>query len=205
MKRILFVLIICFLSNSFVKAQHFNGGIIVGMSASQVSGDNLSGFDKAGIFGGVFANFQISEKSVVQMEIDYIEKGSKQNPKEKNNFYSYILKLNYVEIPLLYKYIFSDKLSFELGPYCAILIKDAFEEQNEVTVNRPFNKQDIGITVGIAYSITQNLKIDMRNSNTFFTFPVREHLSGAKKWYNQGQYNTVLTFSIQYQFKNKKE
>jgi hypothetical protein len=203
MRKFLFVLIIYFLSNFFVNAQHFNGGIIAGISASQVSGDNLSGFDKAGVFGGVFANLQISEKSVFQIEIDYIEKGSKQNPKEKNGFYSYILKLKYVEVPLLYKYIYSDKLSFELGPYCAILIKDAFEEQNEVIVDdRAFNKQDIGITVGIAYSITPNLKINMRNSNTFFVFPVREHLSGAKKWYNQGQYNTVLTFSIQYQFKN---
>ena len=33
-----------------VKSQNFNGGLIGGISTTQVSGDNLSGYNKSGLF-----------------------------------------------------------------------------------------------------------------------------------------------------------
>ena len=38
------------------QAQEFGGGIILGLSTSQVGGDNLAGFYKAGLLIGIFAN-----------------------------------------------------------------------------------------------------------------------------------------------------
>ena len=61
-------------------AQNFGGGIILGLSTSQVDGDNLGGFNKAGLLVGAFANTSISEFYAFQMEITYIQKGSN-NPK----------------------------------------------------------------------------------------------------------------------------
>ena len=54
-KKILFLFIILISVN--VKSQNFNGGLIGGISTSQVSGDNLSGYNKAGLFLGLFASF----------------------------------------------------------------------------------------------------------------------------------------------------
>ena len=46
---------------SNLQAQNFGGGIILGLSTSQVSGDALGGFNKAGLLAGVFANKSIFE------------------------------------------------------------------------------------------------------------------------------------------------
>ena len=46
-KKILFLFIILISNN--VKSQNFKGGLIGGISTSQVSGDNLSGYNKSGI------------------------------------------------------------------------------------------------------------------------------------------------------------
>ena len=43
-KKILFLFIILISIN--VKSQNFNGGLIGGISTTQVSGDNLSGYNK---------------------------------------------------------------------------------------------------------------------------------------------------------------
>ena len=61
---------------SNLQAQNFGGGIILGLSTSQVGGDDLAGFNKAGVLAGVFANKSISELLSLQMEMNYIQKGS---------------------------------------------------------------------------------------------------------------------------------
>ena len=50
----------------------FEGGVILGLSTSQVSGDDLAGFNKAIVFGG-FTN-RILSRETAQLEIVYIQK-----------------------------------------------------------------------------------------------------------------------------------
>ena len=73
-----------------VNAQNFGGGVILGLSSSQVGGDDLSGFHKTGGLIGIFVNNSISKLLSVQMEMTYIQKGSKNphmnDPKYVNNF-----------------------------------------------------------------------------------------------------------------------
>ena len=44
-----------------MQAQNFGGGVVIGVSTSQVGGDNLAGFYKAGLLIGIFANKNLSE------------------------------------------------------------------------------------------------------------------------------------------------
>ena len=53
--HILFILIFFHL---FTFGQNFNAGGIIGINTSQVSGDNLSGFNKVGIRTGGFVNLE---------------------------------------------------------------------------------------------------------------------------------------------------
>lgn len=93
-------------------AQEVFGGLVFGINGSQVAGDVASGYDKAGIHAGLFAYTFISEKSVFQMELVYSQKGARKNPTEKNGYQQYLLRLNYVDLPFIYKYIYNDKLNF---------------------------------------------------------------------------------------------
>ena len=74
------ILLFCGFLTLSIQAQNFGGGFILGLSTSQVSGDNLGGFNKAGLLAGVFANTSISELLSFQMEMTFIQKGS-DNPK----------------------------------------------------------------------------------------------------------------------------
>ena len=53
-----------FISLTFfqVNGQGFKAGLIVGLSATQLSGDNLGGFDKAGLIAGGMVKTELSKK-----------------------------------------------------------------------------------------------------------------------------------------------
>ena len=84
MKRILFVFIIFILNVGYSFSQQFHGGIMAGLAGTQVAGDSYSGFKKAGIFAGGFVSLDVGGESSMRMEITYFQKGSRENPTEKN-------------------------------------------------------------------------------------------------------------------------
>ena len=188
----LLMIFICSLS-----AQRFNGGLIGGMSTSEISGDRFNGPSKVGLFTGVFGNFYISDKSSIQMELEYIQKGSRKVP-DSTDVTFYLLRINYVEIPLLYKYDLTKKITFEAGPSLGYLI-GKYEEVNGEELTNPFKKWDFQLAVGGYYNLTKHLKFNVRYTNTLF-FPVRNGASGTTYWLRKGQYNEVLSFLLHYQF-----
>ena len=191
-----FAILLCcgFLSTS-IHAQNFGGGLILGLSSSQVSGDKLGGFNKAGILAGVFAKKSISENLSIQMEITYIQKGSR-NP---DNTTPHEYDLDYVEIPLFLKYQTKYQLKIEAGFLTGILINQ-IEYSNGMKLtnisNGNFNKFDFGIGIGIDYSISEKLTLNSRISNTLFFSPTREY--SVQTFINRVNYNSVLSFAIHY-------
>ena len=87
----------------------------MGLTTSQISGDNLAGFNKLGIAVGIFTKRNLSEKSSLKFEISYFQKGSKNN-NLNSNFNSF--KLNYIETPFYFNY-----LEFVLSPKYIFIIK----------------------------------------------------------------------------------
>ena len=68
------VLLFCGFLTLSIQAQNFGGGLIAGLSTSQVAGDNLAGFNKIGMMAGAFVTFPqvYSENIKLQLEIIYI-------------------------------------------------------------------------------------------------------------------------------------
>ena len=206
MKRALFLfLFLILLTAQQAKAQSFAGGALLGFNASQVSGDNLGGYDKAGISGGFFVSKQINEKSELEMRITYSAKGSRDVPNfEKGKYTAYYLKLNYVEVPILYRYKFkmvwlmaglsggyliSSSIANESGP---------FPENSDE--NRPFKKYEVCTQLGVALPFADHWEAELKSADTFALLPVRPHASGANFRLNFGQLNSVLAFSLKYRF-----
>ena len=63
--------------SSSLKAQRFTGGVMIGGDVSQVDGDTYSGYTKFGYLGGAYVGLQVSPHSSFQMELEYIQKGSR--------------------------------------------------------------------------------------------------------------------------------
>jgi hypothetical protein len=121
MRRFLFTTFF-FISGMVLHAQNFRAGLIAGLSTTQVAGDQLSGFNKAGIIGGGFVNAAMGEKISIQMEILFIQKGSRKPVDIDNNNAYYVMRLSYIEVPLLFKWQAAQKFNNELGPSFGTLI-----------------------------------------------------------------------------------
>lgn len=201
MKLRILSLIICLIPLCYNNAQSFKGGVLAGISASEISGDRLEGPNKAGIYAGVFVYRDITPKSSLQMELNYVQKGSRNNP-DTASPYSYILRLNYIEIPFHYRYNFHPKMSLEAGLSYGVLIH-SYEEINERIydeISPTFKSGDFSFNIGFFYSFTDKLRFNIRYSNS--VLHVRPHGSGATYRLNKGQYNEVLSFVFFYQLNN---
>ena len=183
-----------------VHAQTFRAGAFAGVSTSQVSGDNLGGFDKAGLYAGGFVNIPMGERWLMQMEISYIQKGSRPSEADREaNFPGVYPTLNYAEVPILFIYKAKPKINIEAGLAAGILVysreEDTFTERD---ILRPYNDFDFSFELGVDYFFSEKISINSRWGNSIL--PIRKHESGQTYGLNLGQYNSVIAFSLRYHF-----
>jgi hypothetical protein len=200
MLRKLVILTFLLTAGEFLFAQNFHAGVIAGLSGTQVAGDNLSGFNKAGIIAGGFVNTKSSESTSLQMEIIFIQKGSRMPVQPDNDNHFYVLHVSYFEVPVLFKWQVVPKFNFEVGPSFGALVFS--EEENEWGVINgmpPFKKFEFSGNVGLSYPLTEKLVLNSRFNNSIL--PIRPFAdSPLNNFFNRGQYNTVLMFTIHYEF-----
>ncbi|MBI9038068.1 MAG: PorT family protein [Bacteroidales bacterium] len=195
----LFIISLFLLFGIITKSQIvFNGGIMGGLVGSQVAGDTYSGFDKLGFSGGVFANLEISSHSLLQMELSFIQKGSRFNPEpEKGLFDEYIMRLNYIELPVLFQYSFLKKFKAEAGIGCDFLLSH-FEEKNHQSVaDNPFREMNLNLIFGLYYAIDEKFSVNFRTNNS--VTGLRKNKQGVPRFGSYGQYSDALVLSIYYQ------
>ena len=193
MKRIFF-LIILFIFQFKSSAQEFNAGFLSGLSTTQVSGDNLAGYNKAGLIIGGFVNRDISPSLALQIEMMYIQKGSS-NPKVENLIAE--INLEYIEIPLILVLKSSEKINFDFGIHISALIDGYYKDIYGILENQiEFNNYEFGGIGGIAYKLNEKISLCTRLSNSII--PIANHASGQTYRLNKGKYNTGLNFIIRY-------
>jgi hypothetical protein len=189
-------------STIYSNAQVFNGGMMAGIVASQVAGDNYSGFHKAGLFAGAFVNLQIADHSALQMELEYFQKGSRENPTKKNNYAQYLFRTSYIEMPLLYQYIINNRIKVEAGPSIGFNTGyyeeiDSYEQKDGI---QPA-KLSYQINVGLYVALTKNLMVNIRTNNSILNIRSRNTDGDVHRFFDYGQYNDSLVLSVFYQIK----
>jgi hypothetical protein len=202
---IVLLLISPFFCAQSLSAQNIQGGFQLGISASQISGDQLAGFNKAGPYGGFYAFTKIKEQGAFQMEINFVQKGSfdGMHP-DRGDYYEYSLNMNYIEVPFLYKYSLpKQKFVLVAGFSYARLIGNAVEkDENGVFTQLPtdpkFRNWELGIQGGLEYYFHEKWHAVFRAENSLLH--VREHSGGATYMLNRGQYHSVLMLSLAYTF-----
>lgn len=191
------IMIFCTAFVQGVNAQAFKAEIACGVMGTQVSGDDLSGFNKAGIYAGAGVRIKFNEKAGVGFRILYFQKGSRMPLKNDGTDSAYyLLRLNYVEVPLMFRYRLSKKLYLEAGPSLGYLFK-SYEEDENGPLNmkgRPFYSFDFSAMMALGFHLTEQLDLMMLYGQS--VVPVREHESQAVYRLNAGQYNSELGFSL---------
>lgn len=200
----------------YASAQGFRGGLKAGLSASEVSGDGSGGLNKLGLFASIFTDYKVSDRSFWHLELMYIQKGSREfNDPDPDDpmpspYRDYTFTLQYIEIPVLFKIDFpimgrlrhTQYLSGEIGISVSKVIGHA--ETNDFGVDitdlmaedRPFHNAELNAILGIVVPLRANFAFSARLIQGIS--PLRDHASGKKTWYNQGQYNTAWALGLSY-------
>jgi hypothetical protein len=199
------ILLFCGFLSLSIKAQNFGGGLILGFSTSQVGGDDLGGFNKAGLLVGAFVNKSISELLSGQMEMTYIHKGSNNpnmNDSEHKDYGQEDISSSYIEVPLLLQYQQNSKLIIEGGVQLAYLINGYYNDLNgkiPIYSVDPFIKYDFGLLLGIDYRYSEHISLNTRLSNSILPIGAEDYdVVDSYNSSRKGKYNSVLRFAIHY-------
>ena len=203
MNKFLFFFFLFHFSN--IHCQNFKGGFFAGITSSQVSGDELGGFNKFGPSFGLFVKKHF-DKYKFKVELLYTTKGSKRilNFNELNNqndfaydsYTNYNFHLDYIGVPLIIILDLKKKFEIELGTSFDFLINQSEEIEYYIDNSRKVKTLDLCIISGIKYLINEKIDFNLRLSNSIL--PIRPHASDQVYKLNMGQYNTTLNLSLHY-------
>lgn len=169
-----------------------------GVSSSQISGDRLRGFDQLGITGGIGTELQTNDSWKPRLEILFSQVGSRKNARpDEGDFDSYLLRLNYVQVPISMSYI-TGSTGFELGlaPAYLLSLKEEDENGTVVGLGREFKDYDLGALLGIRYLFAEKWELSTRLVQS--VLPVRDHTGSSTFRLNRGQYNTAIQFVLRF-------
>jgi hypothetical protein len=186
----------------------------LGVNVCQVHGDGYSGFHKLGLFAGVAVNAYLKPKSSLEIGFYFSQKGARHIPNpNKGDFHFYSLNMNYIDVPVSFRYQLNKDYFISLGPSIAILT-GYFEEIDYVnyTGSYPVNLFEYGINFGLGKKIKDRFFVEIRTSNSYI--PIRGYGSFVNnvyysnfiaKAFNKGFYNNILTLFVSYKIYLKRK
>ncbi len=204
---LLFIPLLFYCSMSF--SQVFHGGVLAGITASQVDGDTYSGFDKLGFQGGVFIITPITKGIDARLEIKFTSRGAKNQASEDNTGF-YKLTLFYIDLPVLAAIKVKQLGSIEFGLIPGYLFAVTGEDDYgkipaESLVD--FHKFDLGTLLGISFNVSEKIALNLRYSYSIISIRDLESSNDYYSWFgnlfgfSEGDYNNYLSFGVNYLIK----
>jgi hypothetical protein len=135
-------------------------GIKGGVNFSNVHNSNNVEYDtKTGFHAGLLAHFHVSPQFAIQPEVLYSAQGAKFDAASINTR----MNLGYINVPVMFQYMFSNGFRLEAGPQVGFLVSGKTEAGNvEVDIKDDLNTVDFGVGGGIGYISKSGLGIDAR-------------------------------------------
>jgi Outer membrane protein beta-barrel domain len=162
MKKILSLLTLLSVISVGVYAQGISGGLKLGLNlANQTIKSSDMGFTaspsfRPSIHAGGYLTVMLNEKFGIQPEVLYSGQGYKQN--------GGTLAMDYITIPVLFRYNFTPIFSAHLGPQMGFLMsaKAKYDGADEEDMKDYFKGSDIGIAGGVNIDLPMGLNFAAR-------------------------------------------
>ncbi|MFZ1703126.1 MAG: porin family protein [Saprospiraceae bacterium] len=186
MNRLKFLTIALVLVTGTIQAQHINIGIKGGLNAFTISSNNNTDYNvKLGFVAGLLGHIHLSQKYAFQPEIVYSVQGSSYKISGSDSK----LNLNYINIPLIFQYMYDNGFRLQAGPQVGFLTGAKFVSgSNEVDLKSSFKSTDIGVSVGMSYvKPSTGLGIDVRYNHGLTDIDV-----SSNKSFNRGGQLTIF-------------
>ena len=147
MKKIILFTSTIFLMNIFSNAQDVNVGIKAGTIFTKIDGQSFKDGYKQSFQGGLFMELELNKKIGIQPEFLYSQ------TKVENNsgtlpytFQNNNVNLNYLSIPILFKYKIAKILSLNVGPQYSFLLNKS--DNKLVGGAEPFKSSELAMVGG---------------------------------------------------------
>ncbi|MBK9720156.1 MAG: PorT family protein [Saprospiraceae bacterium] len=149
MKILLNLVWITFMLSATVDAQHVNLGIKAGLNLYNVSSDDNSEYDsKAGIHVGLIGHVHLKDHFALQPEIIYSVQGAKSSEANSDDK----INLGYINIPVLFQYMFDNGFRIQAGPQLGILVNAKAESNNiSIDIKDDLKAIEFAIAAGLSY------------------------------------------------------
>ncbi len=219
MKKLFFAVVITAVTMTSINAQKF--GAKVGLNLANITGDNTDGNKmQIGAHIGGFAEFEITEQFAFQPEILFSMQGYKNESNTETNIGGIVsksnielsAKMNYINIPLMFKYYVTEGISLELGPQIGFLISakadssvktkitdgttvlsEINSEANGTDVKDNIKSLDYGLNIGVGYKMENGLLFGARYNLGLANLNDLEGTDFSNK-------NSVISISVGYFF-----
>lgn len=174
-------------SISSATAQSFRAHALLGLNATQIDGDNLWGYNQAGILGGVKVALPLSDAISVQAGMLYSAKGSRNGEYEPGFT---IIRLSYLELPIEIQGQLVNKVYLFGGLSPNYLINARSDLGFGFEPNRTgFRNFDLCFVAGVLYRFADNVGVQVRVSDGLRSANTLRYLR-----------NRALSFALVYYF-----
>jgi hypothetical protein len=225
MKKLLLLIFVYWACLGFSQEKEigkFHAGLSFGAVATDINGadpkDGDNDFQKLGLTAGLLVNTKIAKSSIIQLELNYIQKGTMQRPDSLNHGYLKIA-LHYIEIPILirqqihfnYKGRRVNRVDLLAGVSVGRMIyNQSVDSTNSILpkeyVNKYYNSTDVSLLGGVCINVSKRFLIDLRYTNSLIPVihknPINAHFFTYT--FNKGN-NMVFQMCLKFVFGPKGE
>jgi hypothetical protein len=193
MKFYLIAAVTAMLITGTASAQNVNIGIKGGLNVYNIHNDNNSENDnKIGFHVGLLGHIHMADNFALQPELVFSTQGAKYT----SGTSEVSVNLDYINVPLLFQYMFDNGFRLQAGPQVGFLINaKAKSGSAEVDIKDDINGVDFGATFGMSYV----------NPSSGFGFDARYNLGLSDLNENSSvkSYNRGFQVGVFYLFKHK--
>lgn len=132
-----------------VNAQHVNFGIKGGLNAYTFNDANKTNYGaRIGFHAGALAHIHLADQFGLQPEVVFSTQGAKYDGTSNSTNFS----LNYVNVPVLFQYMFKMGFRIQAGPQLGVLLSAKSETGGiKSDIKNNFKPIDFGVAVGASY------------------------------------------------------
>ena len=152
MKKI-FILVIAAVTGSALFAQAPVWGLKAGLNFSTWNHANEATENlldsRMGFHVGIISHNHLTEKIAIQPEIQFSSQGTE--VENNNNDFEY--RTSYINVPVMFQYMFNNGFRIEAGPYVGLLVgaKDVYDDGTNNDAKDDYKPLDAGIGLGLNY------------------------------------------------------
>ena len=152
--------------------------------------------ERFGFTGGAVAKYQLTNKNenhYLQAEVLYSNQGEFSLYKEGGEKYKAFL--NYVNVPIMYKYYFDDQgkdFFVEAGPQLGFKVSEKFDEDEPERTNNVPKSFDLALNIGGGYSINRQIEFNLR-----YQYGLIDTYD-YNRWNNGNNRSSMLSLSVLY-------